>query len=188
MNAADLPNGVTLHPSFVDASRERELLDLIDNAVWDNTLKRRVQHYGWRYDYRARKVLPGDYLGPLPIWLQSEAARLRETGLFAQVPDQAIINEYLPGQGISAHIDCEPCFGDQIASLSLGSRCCMTFQNHSDGQRIDITIPPQSLLLLQGEGRSQWSHAIPARKSDMIDGARHMRHRRVSITFRTVKS
>lgn len=32
--------------------------------------------------------------------------RLQQAGLFADTPDQVIINEYQPGQGISAHIDC----------------------------------------------------------------------------------
>jgi alkylated DNA repair dioxygenase AlkB len=42
------------------------------------------------------------------------------------------------------------------------------------------------LLILSGEARYDWTHEIPARKSDVINGARQPRTRRVSLTFRTV--
>ena len=43
------------------------------------------------------------------------------------MPDQLIVNEYQPGQGISAHIDCEPCFKNTIVTVSLGSVYEMDF-------------------------------------------------------------
>ena len=43
------------------------------------------------------------------------------------------------------------------------------------------------LLILSGEARYDWTHEIPAHKSDMINGARQPRTRRVSLTFRTVR-
>lgn len=66
--------------------------------------------------------------------LQGLAERLVADGRFAAVPDQVIANEYLPGQGISAHVDCEPCFGEVIASLSLLSACEMRFASLSSGE------------------------------------------------------
>ena len=154
---------------------------------WRAGLRRRVQHYGWAYDYRARRVSASDRIGPLPGWLASEAERLVERGLFASQPDQAIVNEYLPGQGIAAHVDCEPCFGDRVASLSLGSSCVMDFREVASGQRSSMHLAPGSLLVLAGAARYDWTHAIAPRRSDMIDGIRRARGRRVSITFRTVR-
>ncbi|MFD0916433.1 hypothetical protein ACFQ14_08445 [Pseudahrensia aquimaris] len=58
MSAHRLPTGVTLYALFVDVYREKELLGFIDAAVWEITLKRRVQLCGWRYDYHARPVTP----------------------------------------------------------------------------------------------------------------------------------
>ena len=52
------------------------------------------------------------FLGELPEWLDNIAGRLYRDKLFKIKPDQAIINEYNPGQGITSHIDCIPCFGD----------------------------------------------------------------------------
>ena len=181
-----LPEGMTLVPEHLPPPRQAELLARIDALPWRTDLKRRVQHHGWRYDYRARRVSADDRIGPLPDWLAKEAERLVAGGWFAQPPDQAIVNEYEPGQGIGPHVDCEPCFGDTITSLSLGSSCVMEFRERGSGDRVSLVLDPGSLLVLSGPARHDWTHAIPARKSDPIGGVRRARERRVSITFRTV--
>ena len=50
------------------------LLSRIDNQQWLGDLKRRVQHYGFKYDYRERKVNLELRIGALPEWLQNSAA------------------------------------------------------------------------------------------------------------------
>ena len=162
------------------------MLAAIDAEPWRSDLKRRVQHYGWVYDYRARAVSPDMDLGPLPNWLTEVANRVGQDGGFDATPDQVIVNEYLPGQGISAHVDCEPCFGPVIASLSLSGSAEMTLTKRSTGERHSVILEPANLLILSGEARYDWTHEIPARKSDMIEGVRQRRKRRVSLTFRTV--
>jgi alkylated DNA repair dioxygenase AlkB len=178
--------GLTLSDDWIGKAEESQLLKQVDVGTWRNDLKRRVQHYGFRYDYRARSVSSADYLGPLPGWLAALAGRLVDIGAFSSPPDQVIVNEYLPGQGISAHVDCVPCFGETIAILSLGCSVVMTFQCAATGARREMALPACSLLTLSGPARYDWLHGIPARKSDMIDGARTPRLRRVSLTFRSV--
>jgi len=181
-----LPPGARLINDFVNANQAQHLLAAIDAEPWRSDLKRRVQHYGWLYDYRARAVSPDMDLGPLPAWLIEVARRVGQDGGFGTAPDQAIVNEYLPGQGISAHVDCEPCFGPIIASLSLGGSAQMVFRKRSTGERRSVILEHAKLLILSGEARYVWTHEIPARKSDVIEGARQPRIRRVSLTFRTV--
>jgi alkylated DNA repair dioxygenase AlkB len=171
--------------NYIDEAEQQELLGIIDQQPWLTDLKRRVQHYGYKYDYKARMVTPELYLGPLPDWLVPLAHRLHSEGLFSAVPDQAIINEYLPGQGISAHVDCVPCFGREIASLSLGSACVMEF-THTHHNKQTKVLEPRSLFVLSGPARYEWQHCIPARKSDVIGGIKINRARRVSVTFRKV--
>ena len=180
-----LPEGAKYFPEFVDARCECRLIQEIDARNWQNDLRRRVQHYGFQYDYRARKIDISDQLGPLPGWLAVLAEELTQRGPFSKKPDQAIVNEYLPGQGISAHIDCEPCFGGVIASLSLLSGCTMKFTK-SGSADLEQYLEPGSLILLSGPARWYWKHEIPARKSDLVGSERHLRSRRVSITFRNV--
>lgn len=180
-----LPPAASCVEDYIDRSEETSLIDFIDNSTWLTDLRRRVQHYGFRYDYRARRIDDEAYLGPLPGWLDTLAHRLHAEGVFETKPNQVIVNEYLPGQGIAPHIDCEPCFGDIIASLSLGSACIMEFSHVQSRRTLERTLPPRSLLVLQDEARFDWKHGIPARKSDLIGGRRIARERRLSLTFRT---
>ena len=114
---------------FIAPEQERELLKKIDQQPWLSDLKRRVQHYGYKYDYRARRIDSLLFVGDLPVWIQQLGEKMVETGILSTQPDQAIVNEYEPGQGIAMHIDCEPCFADTVISLSLGSDCLMKFEN-----------------------------------------------------------
>lgn len=181
-----LPSGLLYIPNYIDASAEQELVDTIDAQPWITELKRRVQHYGWRYDYKARSVTNDLRIGALPEWLQTYASGLQQTGYFPEPPDQVIINEYQPGQGISAHIDCVPCFADTIASLSLGSHCVMDFTHSKTGKKSSLLLEPRSLLLLSGDARYIWQHAIAARKTDRYNGQIIQRTQRTSLTFRKV--
>lgn len=179
-------SGLTYIADFIDAANEAALIQTIDAQPWITELKRRVQHYGWRYDYKARSVTNDLRIGVLPDWLQTYAVRLQQAGLFTEMPDQAIINEYQPGQGISAHIDCVPCFTGTIASLSLGSSCVMDFTHSKTGEKSSLLLEPRSLLVLSGDARYAWQHAIAGRKNDRYNGQIIERKRRISMTFRKV--
>jgi alkylated DNA repair dioxygenase AlkB len=178
--------GLRLIEDYLGADEQQRLLDTIDAQPWLTDLRRRVQHYGYRYDYTTRSLHAAAYLGPLPPWAAELADRLRRDGLFANTPDQLIVNEYQPGQGIAAHIDCEPCFGDTIASLSLGSACVMDFIAVEDGREVPVLLRPCSLVLMTGEARYDWKHRIKARKTDRFDNETITRGRRVSLTLRNV--
>ena len=84
-------DGLEYTPDFISAEEESTLFAQIDQQPWLNDLKRRVQHYGYKYDYKARTVTPDSYLGELPEWLMPIIA------LAIFQPDQAIVSEYLPG-------------------------------------------------------------------------------------------
>ncbi|WP_354638287.1 alpha-ketoglutarate-dependent dioxygenase AlkB [Kitasatospora camelliae] len=172
-----------LDPAACDA-----LLAEIDAAAWSAELKRRVQHYGHRYDYGRRSLASDrrDAAPPLPGWARETAARLVSDGLMEREAEQVIVNEYLPGQGISAHVDCLPCFGPVVAALSLGSGCLMDFTHPGDGGKVPVPLAPGGLLVMAGEARSVWRHAIAARRSDPGPSGRVPRGRRVSVTFRTL--
>jgi alkylated DNA repair dioxygenase AlkB len=181
------PDGLTYMENYIQDEEAERLVRQIDAAPWRTDLKRRVQHYGYRYDYKARQARREDYLGSLPDLFQHLAERLTCEGHFQAVPDQVIVNEYQPGQGISAHIDCQPCFGETIASLSLLSACVMRFASQRSSRHMDLLLRPDSLLVMAGEARHGWTHAIPARKTDLVEGQTSRRTRRISLTFRQMK-
>ena len=179
--------GLELYPNFISQKEEKELINSIDNSPWLNDLKRRVQHYGYKYDYRARKIDNSLYLGELPSWSKFIYTKMVDEKIIDFIPDQAIINEYETGQGISSHIDCEPCFGNTIISLSLNSSCVINFEKELNSkQKIGIFVEPKTLLVMKKESRYEWFHGIPQRKSDKFNNETTKRERRISITFRKV--
>lgn len=184
---ASFINGLEIYFDFVSEQEEHELLNNIDNNTWLLDLKRRVQHYGFKYDYRSRKIDKTYYIGEIPSWMNFLSKRLIEKGIINFVPDQAIINEYIDDQGIAPHIDCEPCFGDVIISLSLNSQCVMNFEKQPNAkQKQPLLLASKTLVVMKGESRYNWYHGIPTRKTDEFNFSKHKRGRRVSITFRKV--
>jgi alkylated DNA repair dioxygenase AlkB len=168
----DIPkiNGLTYIPNYITTEQEQFLITQIDAQPWLNDLKRRIQQYGYKYDYTARKITADLKIGDVPNWLK--VCDVMDC-------DQVIVNEYQQGQGITPHIDCIPCFTDTVCSLSLLSSCEMVFEHENTNEKHTIILEPRSLLILKDEARYKWKHSIPARKSNI-------KERRVSVTFRKV--
>jgi alkylated DNA repair dioxygenase AlkB len=176
--------GLKYLTEFITDTEENTLLASIDREPWSTDLKRRVQHYGYRYDYKARKIDRSMYLGSLPEWSQPLVSRLVDEQHAIVRPNQLIVNEYEAGQGITSHIDCVTCFGAVVCSLTLGSACVMQLES-VDRDRIEsLLLERGSLLVLAGESRYRWQHSIPSRKTDKIGDRILHRSRRVSLTFR----
>ena len=179
--------GLRYIPGFLSPAEQEDAVRRIDanEGAWLTGLSRRVQQYGWRYDYAARAVTPDMRIGPLPDWLQALAQRLYETGGFDRPPEQVIINEYEPGQGIAMHAD-HPGFGPAVAMVSLGDDWEMDFSRAGDDPRTEsLPLERGSALVLTGDARSKWRHGIAKRRKER-DGRN--RKRRLSLTFRTVRA
>jgi alkylated DNA repair dioxygenase AlkB len=179
-----LIRGLVYVEDFIYNEKQEKLLETIDSQAWIMDLKRRVQHYGYRYNYKSRSIDLSMYLGELPEWAGEIAQQIKDKHYIDVLPDQVIVNEYQPGQGISPHIDCESCFTDTIISLSLGSSCIMEFVDKSRNEQKSLFLKSGSLLILKGEARYQWMHGIKPRKADKWQEEKIQRKRRVSLTFR----
>ena len=185
----DVP-GLHYFPGFLDHDAQVRACAEIHapGAPWRDDLMRRVQHYGWRYDYKSRAITRDMRIGPLPDWLYEIAFQLVDrTGFFDSVPTQAIVNEYLPGQGIAMHVDRE-CFGPAVATVSLGDDWMMELHPPEDEARgkQSILLERGSALVMTGAARWSWLHGIAKRKTDRVGGSVRERQRRISLTFRTV--
>lgn len=182
-------NGLEIYFDYISVDEESILLSNIDQEIWLRDLARRVQHYGYKYDYKISRIDPSLFIGKIPAWINLLSERLQAKKLIDFTPDQAIVNEYIENQGIAAHIDCKPCFDDTIISLSLSGSCIMDFikdKNSNTPTKISLLIPPRTLIIMKGESRYNWYHGIPSRKKDVFNGNVYNRSRRVSITLRKV--
>ena len=176
--------GAVIVPDFVTPAEEARILLRIAEAPWLPELRRRVQHYGFRYDYRgASRPVPA---APFRRWATAMAERLRPH-FAGSLPVQCIVNEYRPGQGIGMHADYRD-FGGVVASLSLGADWPMRFRPRASrpyapgalpGDEVAV-LPRRSVLVLSGAARWAFMHGI-----DRTDSARESATR-VSATFRTL--
>ena len=179
--------GLSYKSEFITDSEQDELIKKIDDQPWLNDLRRRVQHFGYKYDYKARRIDKSMKIADLPDWMMTYAKKLYDKNIFPDIPDQVIVNEYIPGQGIASHIDCEPCFSDTVASLSLISRCVMNLTDKDKPDTVyDYLLEPRSLIILQNDARFQWMHGIKPLKNDKYFEKVIPRERRISLTFRKV--
>ncbi len=186
--------GLTYQPEFITEAEEEKLLNCINEANWSTELRRRVQHYGWRYDYKKRQIDESIHLGPLPQWAQALAQKLVNEKLIKDLPDQMIVNEYCYDQGIAAHIDAEGSFAEYVATISLCETWGMVFRHRDSGKKVEVPLERRSVAILSGDARYKWTHEIPKRDSEPVVGQdgkykpeKKKRERRISLTFRKTR-
>ncbi|MFO0848008.1 MAG: alpha-ketoglutarate-dependent dioxygenase AlkB [Gemmataceae bacterium] len=176
--ADDVPPvpGLRYLPGYVTEADERALVEAIDALPWNTEWRRRRQPYGAGYGR-------GGPAQPIPDWGRRLADRVLADEVTDVPFDQMLVNEYLPGQGISPHRDYAP-FGRTVVSLSLLSPCVMDLRHPPTGRRDRLLLEPRSLLVLADEARYEWEHGIAPRKRDSWQGLPVERSRRLSVTFR----
>jgi len=162
-----------------------ECLDEMDwERVWGEN-SRRTQHFGSTYDYKRRKTVYE--ATAIPVLMEPLITHLEKFCAEQNMPcqfNQCIVNDYQVGQGINPHIDYKG-FGAVIGCYTFGSGATMVFRSKK-GEKYKLFVEPNSLYVMTGDARYEWSHEMAGRKSDNVDGKRIKRGRRVSITFRYV--
>lgn len=111
--------------------------------------------------------------------------------------NQCIINKYEPGQKISAHTDLAS-YGKIVAcfsilssiNISFNKKKCAKDDEDDENNVIDLYVKKNSLYIMSGEVRYNWTHEIRGVKTDLIklksgSFSRIKRSTRISITFRT---
>ncbi len=173
--------GLSYCSNAISEEDEKRLISLFDEKgqwvpITESPNSRRVQHYGYHYDYRSGRTT--QQATAIPSELFDLCPMAKEFGM-----NQVIVNEYYPGQGISAHTDSKA-YGDTILCYTIGSGATMRF-TYKEG-KMDVYVEPRSVYIMEGEARYDWKHEMIGRKSDVVDGKKLARGRRISITFRMV--
>jgi alkylated DNA repair dioxygenase AlkB len=176
---ADLPQGFRYQSDFVSAEEEAALaarfagLDFSPFAFRGFEGRRRVVHYGWRYDYGSARIQRSE---PIPDWL----APLREqAAAWARMEpatlEQALVTEYAPGAPIGWHRD-RPNYRNVIG-VSFLSACSLRLRRRERDAwiRRTVVLEPRSIYLFSGQVRTDWEHSIPPAEA-----------LRYSVTFRSM--
>ncbi len=191
--------GLYYYPNFL-SSNEGECLwnNLQSDSNWvgvtESANARRVIHYGYIYSYTGGKLQKTE---PIPLIYSDLIERFQKIidseNLARPIPqfDQLIINQYLCGQGIAAHIDDISKFDSIIACITLGSGVTINFKKKTGDNNTEkpvtysLYVEPNSLYIMSGDSRYIWQHAIPHRKKDLVGDLNIPRGKRISLTFRT---
>eukprot|EP00002_Diphylleia_rotans_P033729 TRINITY_DN7200_c0_g1_i3.p1 TRINITY_DN7200_c0_g1~~TRINITY_DN7200_c0_g1_i3.p1 ORF type:complete len:272 (-),score=44.18 TRINITY_DN7200_c0_g1_i3:14-829(-) len=183
----------SLHNIRISNIQEKEdfLIKYTDANCWlDNIQRRRVQHYGYPFNYQIRRLEVDKPRTEFPPPYEEIAQQLYELGFFPSPPNQLTLNDYQAGQGIRFHVDSHSSFLDEVASISMGSDCIMEFRlplqditqgrhrkHHQETEEtVNILLPRRSLLILQGDARYLWDHQIPGRKTEIISRPEYERY------------
>lgn len=79
--SATIPNveGLIYVKDWLSVEEELEIVKKLDHPdkCWSNDLKRRVQQYGYKFNYVTRSLDMESNVGPLPDFLQSVGNRLK---------------------------------------------------------------------------------------------------------------
>ena len=187
------PEGLYYIDKLINSKMEANLIEFLDSgSKWktltDSSKSRKVQHYGYLYDYKAGKIkekteqIPKEFDFLINILKDN----CEMVGILSKDYEfnQVIVNNYEAGQGISAHIDTKE-YGGIIGCYTIGSGATMKFSK-DDYNDYNLYVKRNSLYIMSGESRYKWKHEMSSRKSDVVDGDRIKRDRRISITFRFV--
>jgi alkylated DNA repair dioxygenase AlkB len=180
-----LPSGLVYKPDFITPEEEEMLIIFIGAQPMKHATggpngeyeaKRRWAHFGWGYDFKNEKLIPGP---PLPRFLQRFAHRIEKwRGWERGRVVEALVNEYTPGTALGFHRDNEQF--EHVIGLSLSGWCTIKFRPMKTSARkpealISLELEPRSCYLMQGDIRWGYQHAVAATKT-----------LRYSITFRTL--
>ena len=175
-----LPQGLIYRPRFISSEEEWQLLAHCDTLPLKQSrlrgyvAKRRYLHFGWEYNHRSDKFIPGPplpsffdrYVRRIAKWLDIPRARIAE----------ALLLEYPPGATIGWHVDRERF--EHIVGISFGGWCTMRWRKNIKVERdriLKIDLEPRSAYVMQKDIRWKWQHSVARTKAQ-----------RYSITFRTL--
>lgn len=93
-------------------------------------------------------------------------------GVFGKLSaNHVLVNEYLPGQGIMAHLD-GPLFHPIISTISCGSHAVLRFHENDalDDRKIvcQLLIEPRSLVIFKDDMYTKYLHSIDEVTSDLV--------------------
>jgi alkylated DNA repair dioxygenase AlkB len=193
INKSKKVKGLYYIDNAINSNDSDPIIDFLDKQKWshvtDSVNSRKVQHYGYKYDYNTGTTnISTDPIPNILLELRDYLSIICEYLNIHNTFNQCIVNNYMAGQGIGKHIDSKS-YGDVIGCFTIGSGATMRFtrgENGENGKYIKY-VEPNSLYIMSEDARYIWKHEMTSVKKDIVNGEKIDRGRRISITFRYVK-
>ncbi|XP_038146303.1 alpha-ketoglutarate-dependent dioxygenase alkB homolog 4 isoform X2 [Cyprinodon tularosa] len=182
--------GVFLWEDFITEEEEKELVGHMDQDVWNPSQSgRRKQDYGPKVNFKKRKVRLASFNG-LPALSQKLVLRMQQVpNLEDFQPVEQCNLDYHPqrGSAIDPHLDDSWLWGERLVTLNMLSDTVLTMsleqglpeQGLTGEVCVAVRLPRRCLVVLYGEARHRWKHAI--HREDIQE-------RRVCSTYRELSA
>lgn len=137
-----------------------------------------LQDFGPQVNFKKRKLKLNNFTG-LPEFSKTLVERMWTLvpALRDFQPVELCNLEYIPerGSSIDPHFDDFWVWGERLVTLNLLSGSILTFSNDGDDIEVAVPMPRRSLIIVKGEARYKWKHAI--KRQNIVS-------RRIAITLR----
>ncbi|WAR02971.1 ALKB4-like protein [Mya arenaria] len=175
--------GIFIQPNFVSKAEEAAFVDKIDKTAFvESQSGRRKQDFGPKVNFKKRKVRSACFSG-LPDFSKPIYERMKKLEVLSDfIPVEQCHLEYTPerGSSIDPHFDDFWLWGERLVTVNLLSDTILYFIcDEHPGIEVHVPMARRSLIVVYGEARTKWKHAI--HRSDISD-------RRLAITLRELSS
>ena len=177
------PDGFQYYPDFLTEQEEHGLIESTKKLQLHPLIfqgfeaKRKVQSFGYDYNFDSRKASKGTDIPDDFRFLIDKAAAY--TNIPPEDFEELLATEYPPGAVINWHRDAPPF--DIIVGISLLSDCKFKLRPYDKAKQgrksiLSLEVKRRSLYIVRGEARSEWEHSIAP-----------VNETRYSITLRTMR-
>ena len=177
-------DGIYLVADFLSETEEDKLLTAIDNDIWIPSQSGRLkQDFGIKINFK-KQTIKTKYFTGMPMYSQEVIQRLQTHRLLTDFQSVELCNlDYRSERGshIDPHIDDTWIWGERLITINLLSNtilCLIPKEEHSN-KIIYIPLPRRWMIVLYGDARYEYKHAIQRR---------HIHGRRLAVTFREFTS
>ena len=150
--------GLYVYPDYISNEDHGLLMEEINHELVKYASSKKYIHRNKVLRYGDKKMCENNHISNLiPTNADRICNKLVEDNILTYKPDTININEYLPGDFISPHID-RVASGPVITILSLNSPATMKF---TDGkEHFELVLMPKMLIQMRNIIRWQWRHSI----------------------------
>ncbi|XP_009960324.1 PREDICTED: alpha-ketoglutarate-dependent dioxygenase alkB homolog 4, partial [Leptosomus discolor] len=198
--------GVFLMEEFISEDKESEIVELMDRDDWKPSQSgRKKQDYGPKVNFKKQRLKAGSFTG-LPSFSKKIVAQMKGCSVLSGfLPVEQCNLDYMPerGSAIDPHFDDWWLWGERLVSLNLLSKTVLSMSCDSEDSlqlfptfkginsilyprlvpskevTVAIHLPRRSLVVLYGDARYKWKHAIHRK---------HIERRRICVTFRELSA
>ncbi|KAF6738211.1 Alpha-ketoglutarate-dependent dioxygenase alkB-like 4 [Oryzias melastigma] len=182
--------GIFLWDNFISEEEEKQLIKSMDQDAWNPSQSgRRKQDFGPKVNFKKRKVRVGGFSG-LPNLSEELVRRMQQEPCLSDFqPVEQCNLDYSPqrGSAIDPHFDDSWLWGERLVTINMLSETTLTMSLEqglpelglSEEIHVAVRLPRRCLVVVYGEARRRWKHAI--HREDIHD-------RRVCSTYRELSA